>query len=202
MAGGDEPFDPRAVIAALERNYVDYVIIGALSRVLRGTYEVTHGIDICPSFGANAERLARAAAELEAQSADGGAFPFSDETLSREEVIAVSTTAGELKIVASPAGVPYGFVDLRRAATREDLGHGLRPLVASTGDLARMAAALHRDQDVARLPELRRIMELEVDREAVIAPAQIRGPAQLRGPWRSPTRISDREPERDRGLER
>ena len=31
-----------------------------------------------------------------------------------------------------------------------------------------MAAALHRPQNLARLPELRRIMELEVDREQTI----------------------------------
>jgi hypothetical protein len=203
MARPQETFDPRAIIAALERNYVDYVIIGALARVLRGTYETTRGVDICPSFGAvNMEQLKNAANDLEARRTDGRDFVFEDRTLSAEDVIAFSTSAGELKIVPVPAGAPSGFVDLRRAATKEDLGHGLRPLVASTGDLARMAAALHRDQDVERLPELRRIMELEVDREAVIAPAQVRGPTQLRGRWRSPTRISDRAPERHLGLER
>jgi hypothetical protein len=30
MPRPEETFDPRAIIAALERNYVDYVIIGAL----------------------------------------------------------------------------------------------------------------------------------------------------------------------------
>jgi hypothetical protein len=42
---------------------------------------------------------------------------------------------------------------------------------------AGMAAALHRDQDIARLPELRRIMELEADRGQTIAP-----PGATRGP--------------------
>jgi hypothetical protein len=203
MARSQEAFDPRAIIAALERNYVDYVIIGGLARVLRGTYETTHGVDICPSFGTvNIEALSRAADELVGRRPDGGDFFPEDRTLHAEDVIGFSTSAGELKIIGAPAGVPNGFVDLRRAATREDLGQGLRPLVASTGDLARMAAALHREQDVERLPELRRIMELEVDREAVIAPAQVRGPGQERGPWRSPGRLTDQVAERERGLER
>ena len=43
----DEVFDPRAILAALERNYVEYVVIGRLARVLRGTHEITRGVDIC-----------------------------------------------------------------------------------------------------------------------------------------------------------
>ncbi len=177
MARANDTFDPRAILAALERNYVEYVLIGGLARVLRGSYETTRGVDLCPSFGEdNIERLGQAVGELEAQQADGRKPVFDERTLGGEDVVAFSTAAGELKIVPSPAGAPNGFVDLRRTATKEHLGHGLQPLVASTGDLARMAAALHRDQDVARLPELRRIMELEVDRELAVAPA-IGGPS-------------------------
>ena len=67
-----------------------------------------------------------------------------------------------MKVVAHPAGTRKGYDDLRRGATREHIGHGLRPSVASVADLARMAAALGRTQDVERLGELRRIMEVEV----------------------------------------
>jgi hypothetical protein len=77
---------------------------------------------------------------------------------------------GEVKVVLAPAGVPRGFVALRGAASKENLGHGLQPYVAAVGDLAAMAAALHRPHDIARLPDLRRIMELEVDREQTISP--------------------------------
>ena len=51
--------------------------------------------------------------------------------------------------------------DLRRHASREPLGRGVRPSVASVGDLARMLAALGREQDVPHLHELRRLRELE-----------------------------------------
>ena len=54
-----------------------------------------------------------------------------------------------------------GYDDLRRAANREPLGQGLRPSVASPGDLARMLAALGRDEDAEKLHQLRRLIELE-----------------------------------------
>jgi hypothetical protein len=192
MTRADDTFDPRAILAALERSYVDYALIGGLARVLRGSYETTRGVDICPSVGGdNINRLGRAAGDLEAQRPDARGFVFDERGVGAADVIAFTTAAGELKIVASPAGAPNGFVDLRRAATKEHLGPGLRPLVASTGDLARMAAALHRDQDVARLPELRRIMELEVDRKLT-----------LPSPIRAPAHTAHRGAERARGLER
>ena len=162
MAKRQLRFDPRTILAALEANYVEYVVIGGLARVLRGTDEMTRGVDICPSFaGGNFEHLGRAVSDL---GASGDDEPVSERRLSSEPLVSFATKAGPLNIIAVPAGAPNGFVDLRRGATREDLGQSLRPLVASTADLARMAAALGRDQDLARLPDLRRIMELEVDR--------------------------------------
>jgi hypothetical protein len=176
MPAAEHEFDPLAILAVLERNYVNYVLIGGLARVIRGADEVTHGVDISPSFARDSlDRLGTAMAELDARPINGKALTLSDESLARE-VIELATSAGELKIAACPAGAPSGFADLRRAATKEHLGHGLQPLVASTGDLARLAAALHRDQDIARLPELRRVMELEVDRQLTATP-QIRGPS-------------------------
>jgi hypothetical protein len=75
-------------------------------------------------------------------------------------VIRAASPAGELKIVPEPEGT-RGYDDLRRAATREPLGRGLRPSVASTGDLARMLAALGREEDRPKLHALRQVAELE-----------------------------------------
>jgi hypothetical protein len=163
-------FDPRALLAALERNYVDYVVIGGLAQVLRGADYVTAGVDICPSFAAgNLERLTRAVADLGATRLDGEPLEVTDQTLGNETVISLATSSGPLQIIGSPAGAPKGYVDLRRAATKEHLGQGIQPLVTSVGDLARMAAALDREQDIPRLGQLRRIMELEADREQTLS---------------------------------
>jgi hypothetical protein len=185
-------FDPRAILAALERNYVDYVVLGGLGRVIRGADEITYGVDIAPSFARdNLARLAQALDQLDARRTDRRKLEVNDEGLA-EDVVKLSTDAGALNIVRSPAGASSGFADLRRAATKEHLGHGLQPLVASTGDLARMAAALQRDEDIGRLPELRRIMELEADRALTFAP-----------PPEPSTRALRRQREAlDRGLER
>jgi hypothetical protein len=157
-----EVFDPRALLAGLGRNYVSYVLIGGLARVIRGTDELTDGIDICPSMRPdNLERLGRALEELEARRTDRRRLALDEEALSQEPVIRLRTTYGELKLVPEPAGTRQGYDDLRRGASREHLGQGLRPEVASVADLARMAAALGREQDLIRSRELRRIMEVE-----------------------------------------
>lgn len=155
-------FDPRGVLAALDRNYVAYVLIGGLARVIRGTDEVTHGVDVCPSLRPeNLERLGRALDELEAKRTGRGKLDL-EKAIEDEPVLSLRTTGGELNIVPEPTGTRRGYDDLRRAATREHIGHGLRPSVASVADLARMSAALGREADAERLPELRRIMEAEV----------------------------------------
>jgi hypothetical protein len=173
-------FDPRTMLAALEHNYVDYVVIGGLARVLRGADEVTDGVDICPSCSAgNLDRLEAVLGELGVRGR--GTESGLDAKLEGQLVVGVATEAGALNLIASPAGAANGFVDLRRGASNEDLGGGLRPLVASTGDLARMAAALGGDRDLTRLRELRRIMELEVGRERTLgdAPAPDRRAARF-----------------------
>jgi hypothetical protein len=163
-------------LAALERNYVAYVLIGGLARVIRGTDEITGGVDVCPSLRPdNLERLGRALEELEARRSDRRRLSLAEEALRRERVIRLRTTMGEMKLVPEPAGTRRGFEDLRRASTHEHIGEGLRPRVASVGDLARMSAALAhehgreggreaerlRELEIRRSRELRRILEAE-----------------------------------------
>jgi hypothetical protein len=163
VARPSDPFDPRGLLAALDRNYVPYVLVGGFARVIRGTDELTHGVDICPRLRSDdLERLGRALEELEAKRADRKRLVLDEETLRSEPVLMLRTAKGELNVVPEPAGTRRGYDDLRRGATREHIGHGLRPDVASVPDLARMAAALGRERDLERLRELRRIMEVEV----------------------------------------
>ncbi len=159
----DDPFDPRGLLAALDRNYVAYILIGGLARVIRGTDELTAGADICPAAKPeNLGRLGRALEELEAKRTDRKRLVLDEVTIAKEPVIRLRTDMGELRLVAEPAGTRRGYDDLRRGATREHIGEGLRPNVASVADLARMSAALGRDHDLVRSRELRRILEVEV----------------------------------------
>jgi hypothetical protein len=154
-------FDPYAILTAIERQRVTYVLIGGFARVIQGTEELTHGLDLTPSAREENRRwLAIAVDELDAR-LPNGARPELDRDLARGPVLELRTRAGELKIVPEPAGTRGGYDDLRRAATREPIGKGLRPSVASIGDLARMLAALGREQDVPPLQQLRYLRELE-----------------------------------------
>jgi hypothetical protein len=155
------------VLQALDRHRVGYVLIGGLGRVIQGSAEITGGVDVVPSLRKeNLRRLGLALDDLNARRPDGtrpevqGGFAAA--------VLELETDAGEVKIVAEPAGT-RGYDDLRRGASREPLGEGLRPLVASLGDHARMLAALDREQDQAPLRTLRRL--IEPNKNCAAAPA-------------------------------
>jgi hypothetical protein len=167
MAEKRAKFDPYAVLHALDRHRVDFVLIGGLARVLQGTEELTRGTDIVPSTrGDNLERLQAALQELGAERPDGKAF-FLDDAALEQAFIQLATDAGEVKVVPTPAGT-RGYDDLRRAANREPLGQGLRPRVASIGDLARMAFACDRERYFEQVRQLRRLTALERSRSRVI----------------------------------
>ena len=151
-------FDPYELLGALQGHNVSFVVIGAFARVVHGTRELTHGIDISPSMREeNVTRLENALEDLDARRADGQ--PLDLRNL-EQPVVELETRAGELKLVPEPAGT-RGYDDLRRRADREPLGRGLRPQIASADDLARMLGALDREEDVERLLRLRRLMNLE-----------------------------------------
>lgn len=146
-----KPFDPRALLDVLDRHHVAFIVIGGLARVIEGADEVTRGVDITPSTKPeNLRRLADALDELGVGQVDLGA----------EEPTTVMTPHGELQVIPVPAGT-RGYDDLRRAAIREPIGKGLRPAVASKGDLARMLSALGREEHAEKLRQLRRLIELE-----------------------------------------
>ncbi len=162
MASEPPPFDPYALLAALERERVAYVVVGAFARVVHGAEEVTDGLDLAPSLREdNLRRLEDALVALGARRVDGKELSLDPDAVTREPLIPCATEQGELKLVPEPAGTRGGYDDLRRQATREPIGKGLRPPVASVPDLARMLAALGREKDLPRLRELRRLRELE-----------------------------------------
>ena len=158
MAEQRPNFDPLGVLATLDRHRVAYILVGGFARVVRGTEELTRDIDITPSTKPdNLRKLEQALRDLGARSADGQE-PGTEHL--QGEPLELLSDRGEIKIVAEPVGT-RGYDDLRRAATREPLGRGLRPAVATTDDLARMIAARGREEDRAKLRQLRRLAELE-----------------------------------------
>jgi transcriptional regulator with XRE-family HTH domain len=161
-SASDEPFDPYAILAALERRHTSYVVVGAFGRIIQGAEEITDGIDIAPSLrDANLQRLALTLDDLGATRTDGGPLVLHESNVREAANFEFRSAKGKLKIVPEPAGTRGGYDDLRRAATQEPIGKGLRVTVASTADLARMLAALGRETDLPKLIALRRLQALE-----------------------------------------
>jgi hypothetical protein len=155
-------FDPYALFETLDRERVSYVVVGGFARVVHGSAETTHGLDIVPSLREeNLRRLARALDQLEARGPDRR--PVDAESLSASDAVTARTRAGELRIVPTPWGT-RGYDDLRIRASRENLGRGARPAIASVVDCVRMLEASDRNPDAERLQRLRRMMELERQR--------------------------------------
>ncbi len=153
-------FDPIGLLQTLDRNGVSYIVIGAFGRVIQGADEITRGIDIVPSTREeNLRRLDAALQECGARRTDGTA----PDLTKLEPVLEITTDRGELKVVPEPAGT-RGYDDLRRAATREPLGQGVRPAVASVGDLSRMLSALGGEDDLPKILAMRRLAEIEISR--------------------------------------
>lgn len=161
MAKARAKLDPYGLLQALDRHRVTYVVIGGFARIVQGTEEMTYGLDITPSLREqNLERLDQALREVDAARADGRELSLDPTTLAAKPVHELETRYGELKLVSEPAGT-RGYDDLRRAANREPLGRGVRPSVASIGDLARMVSALGDEERLPQLMQLRRLVELE-----------------------------------------
>ena len=145
-------FDPSAILHALEEARVDFILIGALARVLQGSDEATAGVDLTPSSRpVNLERLDGALARLHAVEANEGGG---------SGMRSFEAPAGEIRVVNAPVGT-RGYADLRRKARRLHLGEGLRPQVAAPGDLVRMLESLGRSEHAAALEAMRRVVELD-----------------------------------------
>ena len=156
-------FDPIAVLRTLDRHGVMYIIVGALGRVIHGSDELTAGVDVVPAMAAkNLRQLRLALGDLNARSPDGN-VPDLEKELRRKPILELRTDAGEVKIVAEPPGT-RGYRTLRTRATREALGKGVRPSVASLDDHAIMLVVLDRDRDAEPLRTVRRLIELDYGR--------------------------------------
>jgi hypothetical protein len=152
-------FDPYAILEALEAERIGYVVVGAFARVVHGSAETTRGIDISPSLrDDDLRRLARVIEQLGGRAPDGGTV--TPELLLAGERTVFTTPVGELTVVPTPWGT-RGYDGLRVRTTRENLGKGVRPPIASLADCVRMLDASDRPIDRQRIQRIRRMMELE-----------------------------------------
>ena len=147
------PADVLGVLRALEHADVRYVLTGELAQVVHGSplLPVTGSVTIVPRVGQR-QRLSAALAAA-------GGTPIAAPAPSGIDPparFALDAHSAELVIEPAPAAT-HGFDDLKRDAAAIQLDEDLDVSVASLVDLVRIAEA---SEDKARVPALRRTLEL------------------------------------------
>lgn len=142
-------FDPERLLRALVTGDVRFVLIGGWAAKLQGSPTVTADIDIC--YSRDRENLHRLSAALSGLGLRlrgiTGEVPFELDvrTLQAGDMFTLSSAAGDVDLIGSPAGVG-GFEDLMAHADILDLD-GLLVPVASVDDLIAMKTAAGRPKD-------------------------------------------------------
>ena len=161
-------FDPRPILDVLVTHGVDFVLIGGLAAVARGSARATFDLDIAYERSPqNLERLGGALAELAATlrgAPTGLPFVPDAETLRRGLNFTFTTTSGALDVLGEPAGAPP-YADLKQRSSVERIS-SVDVHVTSIDDLIAMKEAAGRPHDKATAAELRAISdELRAPRE-------------------------------------
>lgn len=154
--------DVERLLSVLTEHDVGFVVIGGIAAVLHGSARATFDLDVCfASDPANLQRLGDALGALKARLRGVPAeVPFVPDgaTLGGIDVLTLSTIAGDLDVLRTPAGAPRYDV-LAKRAERVEIG-AAEILVASIEDLMAMKAAAGRPKDHADLVELEAILRL------------------------------------------
>jgi hypothetical protein len=142
-------FRPTALLGALARAEVDFVVIGGVAVVVQAMPRFTRDLDICYATDrTNLERLGALLVTLEARLRGVEEdLPFLPDarTLRRVELLTLTTREGNLDLLVDPPGSP-GYPALRRRADVIELD-GASVRVASLDDLLAMKRAAGRRQD-------------------------------------------------------
>lgn len=159
-------FRPRPILDALLAHEVDFVLVGGLAGVVRGSSYPSYDVDVAYERSReNLERLAAALHELRGAPKD---LPFilDAKTLQNGNHFTLDTGFGSLDILADPDGAPsYG--ELKRAAGDPLPFEGVAITVASLDHLIAMKEAAGRPKDLLMASEYRVISdELRAPRDS------------------------------------
>ncbi len=165
------PIDPgrAAIIQALERHRVRYVVIGGAAAQARGWLETTDDIDVTPERSEeNLERLAAAVEELDAGlRVDPARYPdgfrppdgIDARTFRNQVSITFTTRHGDFDVVLIPDGTT-GFEEIVATATPETVpGTGIVVPVASAEMILHSKTVADRPKDRAALERMREALK-------------------------------------------
>jgi predicted nucleotidyltransferase len=151
-------FNPAAILAALERHEVQYVLIGGLAANAHGVRRATRDVDVIVERSrGNLERLADAARELHVgspviDSRRRELDPLDPLDLERAANFSLDTSEGELDVMNEATGAPPFARLASRAVVIEVFG--TRVPVAGLDDLIALKRAAGRDVDFRDIADL------------------------------------------------
>lgn len=159
---GEPELNAAAIVEALNRHQVRYVIIGAFAAIAQqAPIPATRDIDLTPETGPeNLARLSLALTELGARIRTEGVpdgLPFSHDatSLAAAEMWNLICAYGEFDISFHPAGFADGYSQLVVNAHRLQVGE-VEVIVADLADVIRSKETVGRPKDLRVLPTLYR----------------------------------------------
>jgi hypothetical protein len=151
--------DVQRLLEVLARAGVEFVVVGGVAMVLRGSGRVTVDVDLCYARDAeNLSRLARAIAPFRPRlrgAPEDLPFLWDELTLRSGLNFTLTTELGDVDLLGEVTGVG-GFAEVARGATMLDLG-GVRALVMGLDALERSKRAAGRAKDLLDLAEIAEI---------------------------------------------
>ncbi len=161
-SAGEPELDAAAIVAALNRHQVRYVIVGAFAAIAQqAPIPATRDIDLTPEASQeNLARLSSALKELDARirtEAVPDGLPFSHDatSLAAAEVWNLTCPDGEFDISFHPSGFEGGYAQLAVNAHRLRVGD-VEVIVADLADVIRSKESAGRPKDLRVLPLLYR----------------------------------------------
>jgi hypothetical protein len=155
-------FQPRPIFDALIRHDVDFVVIGGMAGILRGSSYPSFDVDIAYARArANLEKLAAALNELGATlrgAPPDVPFILDAETLENGAHFTFATPYGPLDILSEPDGAPR-YDELKRSAGEPLELEGAKVLAASLDHLIAMKDASGRTKDRLMATEYRTLAD-------------------------------------------
>ncbi len=149
----DFRYDPIAMLQALNRHGVEYVVIGGFAAKVHGSTLITRDLDVC--YGRDRENLHRLAAALREMGAvlrgapAGLPFRLDATTLEKGDSFTFTTELGALDIFGTPSGTG-GYEELAREAAEVELDE-VQVRVVSLDALLAMKRAAGRGKDLVAI---------------------------------------------------
>lgn len=158
------PLDLTAMLAALHRRQVEFVVIGGFAALVHGLPLATFDLDVVVAPGVdNTNRLLAAMSDMDAlalvDDAEDAAPTPVEEALAGGVDVSFFTPHGYLDVVASPAAIGE-YRGWRRGSHLVEVADGVEVRVAALRDIIASKLVAGRERDLAKIPALKTVAEL------------------------------------------